>query len=214
VDLNRNYAFEHATSLTVAQRAALDSNARDSNGIAGSGAFDIDSYQYPGTAAFTEVETQAVRGLAHNQFLTETRNEVDGLVCSLSWHTYSGIVGHPMGHKPSPPNTGLTAPDRSTLDSLGDTIAVGIGNGYTNIRDTFPNLLISNGDPINGYPVYGDSDDWLYKDGHTWASLVEGYSTAEGRIGFTFYPTTAADRDAVSAHNVKGALALIKSCRP
>jgi len=214
VDLNRNYGFEHATSLTAAQRAALDPNARDSNGIANNGDLDVDSPQYPGTGPFTEVETQAVRGLAHNQFLTETRDEVDGLICSLSWHTYGGVVGHPMSHKPTPPNTGLTGADKTTLGGLADGVAVAIGSGYKNIRDTFPDLKVSNGDTINGYPVYGDSDDWLYKDGHTFSLLVEGYSPAEGLIGFNFYPTTAAGRDAVAAHNFQGALALIRTCRP
>jgi hypothetical protein len=213
VDLNRNYDFEHATSLTVAQRTALDSNARSSNGITGAGGFDIDSFQYPGTGSFTEVETQAVRGLAHSQFAGENRHQVDGLVCSLSWHTYSGSVGHPMGHKPVvPPHTGLTSADKSTLGSLSGDIAT--GSGYKNIFDTFEKQLISNGDPLNGYPVFGDSNDWLYKDGHTYSILVEGYSAAEGMVNFSFYPLSAADRDAVSAHNIKGALALIRSCRP
>ena len=69
--------------------------ARFGNGIADNGDLDVESFQYPGNAAFTEVESQAVRGLAHNQFLTrKVRDEVDGLVCSLSWHTFS-LVGHP-----------------------------------------------------------------------------------------------------------------------
>jgi hypothetical protein len=213
VDLNRNYDFEHATSLTVAQRAALDLNGQVNNGITSGGGFDIDSFQYPGTGSFTEVETQAVRGLAHSSFAGENRHQVDGLICSLSWHTYSGTVGHPMAHKPVvPPHTGLTPPDKATLGSLSTDIAA--GNGYNNIFDTFEKQLISKGDPINGYPTFGDSDDWLYKDGHTYSILVEGYSAAEGMINFSFYPLTAADRDAVSAHNIKGALALIRSCHP
>jgi hypothetical protein len=213
VDLNRNYDFEHATTLTVAQRTALDSTAQSTNGITSAGGFDIDSFQYPGTGPFTEVETQAVRGLAHSQFAGRKRHQVDGLVCSLSWHTYSGTVGHPMGHKPVvPPHTGLTPADKSTLGSLAGDIAA--GNGYKNIFDTFEQQLISNGDPLNGYPVFGDSNDWLYKDGHTYSILVEGYSAAEGMMNFSFYPLTAADRDAVSAHNIKGALAMIRSCHP
>lgn len=212
VDLNRNYGFEHASTLTLAQRTALSAHAQGSNGITSAGGFDIDNPQYPGTGSFTEVETQAVRGLANNQFLTETRDEVDGLVCSLSWHSYSGTVGHPMSHKPTPPNTGLTPADKSTLGALSGGIATAIG--YSNIFDTFELQLKSKGDPLDGYPVFGDSDDWLYKDGHTYSILVEAYSAAEGMVNSAFYPTTAIDRDAVSGHNVKGALDLIRSCRP
>ena len=213
VDLKRNYDFEHATHRTAAQRTALDANGKANNGITSGGGFDTDSSQYPGAAAFTEVETQAVRGLAHSQFAGENRRQVDGLVCSLSWHTYSGTVGHPMGHKPVvPPHTGLTPGDRSELGALSNDVAA--GSGYNNIFDTFEKQLISKGDPLNGYPTFGDSDDWLYKDGHTRSILVEGYSAAEGMKNFAFYPLTAADRDTVTAHNVKGALALIRSCRP
>jgi len=90
------------------------------------------------------------------------------------------------------------------MDDLGPSTALGAGE----------NQRLANGDPLNGYPTFGDSDDWLYKDGHTYSILVEGYSAAEGMMNFAFYPTTAVDRDAVSAHNIKGALALIRSCRP
>jgi hypothetical protein len=211
VDLNRNYGFEHATALTSVQRTALDPNARDSNGITDTGAFDIDNEQYPGTGPFTEVEAQAVRGLAHSQFAGENRHQVDGLTCSLSWHSYSGTVGHPMAHKPIvPPNTGLTAADNATLGSLSGNVATAIG--YRNIFDTFEKQREANGDPVDGYPVFGDSDDWLYKDGHTYSILVEGYSAAEGMSNYAFYPTTIIGRESVSANNIKGALAFIRSC--
>ena len=213
VDLNRNYDFEHATALTVAQRMAIDPNGRTSNGITPSGGFDMDSEQYPGTGSFTEVETQAVRGLAHSQFAGENRHQVDGLLCSLSWHTYSGTVGHPMSHKPVvPPHTGLTGADKTKLATLSGDVAA--ASAYLNIFDGFEKQRIANGDPINGYPVFGDSNDWLYKDGHTWSILIEGYGAAEGWVGSNFYPVTAPARDAVSANNVKAALALIRSCRP
>lgn len=214
VDLNRNYGFAHATSLTQAQRAGLDQNTRYANGITNNGSFDIDNPQFPGIAAFTEVETQAVRGLAHNQFATEPRNQVDGLICSLSWHTYGGVVGHPLGHKPIPPATDLSGADRATLGGLTDGIAVAVGFGYKNIKDGFRNLSVANGDTINGYSVFGDSDDWLFKDKHTYAILIEAYSPQEGLVGFNFGPTDAAGRDAVTLHNFQGALHLIKNCRP
>ncbi|MEP6609648.1 MAG: M14 family zinc carboxypeptidase [Burkholderiaceae bacterium] len=212
VDLNRNYGFEHATSLTNAQRTALNGDGQSSNGITNTGAFDFDSYQYPGTAAFTEVETQAVRGLAHSQFAGENPRQVDGLTCSLSWHTYSGSVGHPMGHKPViSPNTGLTTADRGTLGAI--TADVATASGYKNIFDTFEDQRIAKGDPLDGYPTFGDSDDWLYKDGQTFSLLIEGYSATEGMINSSYYPKTAAERDAVTSHNISGALALIRDCR-
>jgi hypothetical protein len=214
VDLNRNYGFAHATTLTQAQRAALDWRTRDSNGILDNGNFDIDNPQYPGTAPFTEVETQAVRGLAHNHFATEPRDQVDGLICSLSWHTYGGVVGHPLGHKPIPPATDLSGAERTFLGDFTDGIAGAVGFGYKNIKDGFRNLSTSNGDTINGYSVFGDSDDWLFKDKHTWAVLIEAFSPQEGLVGFNFNPTSAAGRDALTLHNFQGALKLIETCRP
>ena len=214
VDLNRNYGFAHATTLTQAQRAALDPRTRNSNGIRNNGDFDIDNPQFPGTAPFTEVETQAVRGLAHSQFLTRERKEVDGLICSLSWHSYGGVVGHPMGHKPVPPATDLTAADRATLGGLTDGVAAAVAFGYKNIKDGFKDLSFANGDTINGYSVFGDSDDWLFKDKHTYALLIEAFSVPEGLVGTTFNPDTAAGRDALTLHNFQGAVHLIKNCRP
>lgn len=214
VDINRNYGFAHATTLTQAQRIALDWRTRDSNGIRSNGDFDVDSPQYPGTAAFTEVETQAVRGLAHNQFATEPRDQVDGLICTLSWHSYGGVVGHPLGHKPIPPATDLTAGERTSFGAYTDDVAAAVGFGYKNIKDGFRNLSTANGDTINGYSVFGDSDDWLFKDKHTWAILIEAFSPMEGLVGFNFYPTTTAGRDALTLHNFQGALKLIETCRP
>jgi hypothetical protein len=215
VDLNRNYGFAHATTLTVPQRVALDQRTRESNGIRPDGSFDIDSPQYPGIAAFTEVETQAVRGLAHNQFLTRERDEVDGLICSLSWHTFGGVVGHPMAHTPPiPPATGLNSADRATLGGLTDGVAAAVGFGYTNIKDGFPNLSKANGDTINGYSVFGDSDDWFFKDKHTYSLLIEAFSVPEGLVNDNFYPLDAAGRDAVTLHNFQGALHLIRNCKP
>ncbi len=179
VDPNRNYGFEHATALTPAQRAALSKDAQDTNGMTLTGDFNLDSPQYPGPSPFSEVETRAVRGLAHSQFLGENPRQIDGLTCSLSWHTYSGTVTHPMSHKPAvSPNTGLNPADRPVLDSF--TGALAAVTGYRDLRDGFEAQREARGDPIDGYPVFGDSDDWLYKDGGTRAILIEAFSSAEG----------------------------------
>ncbi|MCP5113685.1 MAG: zinc carboxypeptidase, partial [bacterium] len=159
----------------------------------------------------TEVETQAVRGLAISSFATKLgREEVGNLKCALSWHSYGGVVGHPMGHVPTPPNTGLTAGDRVDFGTL--TMGVAGASGYGDIRDTFPQLRVANGDPYDGYSVYGDTDDWFYKDRGTLSILIEAYSSAEGQTGSSFYPHSAAGRDAVAAANVKGARELIRTC--
>jgi hypothetical protein len=211
VDINRNYGFEHATSLTAAYRASLSEQARGSNGIDINGSLDENNETYPGAQPFSEVETQAVRGLAHSQFAGEKRQQVDGLTCSLSWHTFSGTVGHPMAHTPViPPAVGLTPTDRSTLGAFTSYIAT--ATTYKNVFDGFEKQGPANGDLVTGYPVFGDSDDWLYKDRGTLATFIEAYSFAEGNFD-SYNPPSAPERDAVSAHNVSGALALLRACR-
>jgi hypothetical protein len=61
--------------------------------------------------------------------------------------------------------------------------------------------------------VFGDSEDWLFKDRGTMSTFVEAYSEAEGRVGDTFYPPTAAEADIVAGNNYQGVLALIRECR-
>ena len=66
--------------------------------------------------------------------------------------------------------------------------------------------------------VYGDSNDWFYKDKDTFSALIEEYSSPErgncaiGPIQADFYPQTAALRDAVADNNVKAAVAMLKTC--
>jgi hypothetical protein len=201
VDINRNYSYGHATLLTVTERASLSFNARFSNGIADSGALDENSHQYPNTTPFSEVETQAVRGLALSHFLTQLREEVTGLDCSVSWHSYTGLVGHPMGHDPIPPGTDITPADRITLGMLTDELANPAG--YVNAMDTFR---------MTHYPVYGASEDWLHKERGTLAAFVETYSVAEGRVGTMFYPLNEAEAMVVAEHNYDGALGIISNC--
>lgn len=202
VDLNRNYAAGHATLLTTAQRAALPSIDRSSNGITASGGFDENSYQYPHTSPFSEVETQAVRGLGLSHFNTNLgREEIDGLGCSLSWHSFTGLIGHPMGHAPIPPDTDLTPAERAAMGAL--TAAFAADSGYSDHTDNWRHT---------NYAVYGDSEDWLYKDRGTMSTFVEAYSVAEGRIGNSFYPPTAAEAQAVAKNNHEGVLSLIRNC--
>jgi hypothetical protein len=218
VDVNRNYGFDHLSSFPPAQRAALPSSG--SNGVdPTNGNLVLDSDQFPGLSGFSEVETQAVRGLAHSQFLTREGKEVDGLVCMLTWHSFGGIVGHPMGHKPIPPNTDLDPPDVTRFNSL--TSAMARAAGYTDIKDTFSSLTsLDGGCAFTGYSVYGDSNDWFYKDQRTFAILIESYSASErggchtGINAFSFYPQDVAKRDLVAQHNVDAALTLLRQCPP
>ncbi len=202
VDLERNYAAGHATLLTQAQRAALPFVDRNANGIAYGGLFDENSPQFPHTSPFSEVETQAVRGLGLSYFNTQLgREEIDGLGCSVSWHSFTGLVGHPMGHAPIPPDTDLSPADRAAMGAL--TAAFAAATAYGDQTDTFRHTH---------YAVYGASDDWLYKDRGTMSTFVEAYSIAEGRVGDTFYPPTAAEAEAVAKNNYEGVLALIHEC--
>ena len=202
VDLNRNYAVGHATLLTTAQRAALSSTDRATNGITSSGGFDENSYQYPHTSSISEVETQAVRGLGLSHFNTNLgREEIDGIGCSLSWHSYTGLIGHPMGHDPIPPVVDLTATERMALGTL--TAAFAGVTAYGDHTDMWRHT---------NYAVYGDSEDWWFKDRGSLSTFVEAYSEAEGRVGGSFYPPTAAEADAVAKNNYEGVLALIKEC--
>ena len=202
VDLNRNYSAGHATLLTPAQRVALSGNDQYSNGITASGGFDENSYQYPHTSPISEVETQAVRGLGYSNFNTKLgREEIHGIGCSLSWHSYTGLIGHPLGHDPIPPDVDLTAAERASLGAL--TAAYAGATAYDDHTDQWRHT---------NYAVYGDSEDWWFKDRSSLATFVESYSVAEGRMGSSFYPPTAAEADAVAKNNYEGALALIRKC--
>ena len=202
VDINRNYGAGHATLLTPAQRAALPPDDQFANGITASGGFDMNSFQYPHTVPFSEVETQAVRGLALSHFSTQLgRGEIEGLGCSLSWHSFTGLVGHPLGHVPIPPTVALSATERAALGSL--TAAYAAVTAYTDNRDEWLNTH---------YAVYGDSEDWLFQDRDTLSTFVEAYSVAEGRVGQSFNPPTAAEADAVAKNNYEGFLSLIREC--
>jgi len=216
-DLNRNYAFAHPSTFTQAQRMSLpDIGFSGVDSSTGNLVPDYDTY--PGPQPFSEVETQAVRGLAHSQFLTRLKREVDGLVCALSWHSYGGVVGHPMGHVAVPPATNLDPPDVAPFDAL--TKAMAQAASYTDVQDDYATTGVVDGCSTPHYMVYGDSNDWFYKDGDTFSTLIEEFSSPErgscpvGPIQNDFNPQTAALRDAVADTNVKAALAMLKNCPP
>lgn len=215
-DVNRNYGFAHLGTFTPAQRLTLASAS--SNGVDSSnGNLIPSSGQYPGPGPFSEVESQAVRGLAHSQFLTRNKKEVDGLVCALSWHAYGGVVGHPMSHEPIAPDPGLNPADAVRFDALTQDMAN--ASGYTDVKDGFRNLTSLPGDCyFQGYSVYGDANDWMYRDKGTLSVLIESYSSQErgacsaATLAQKFSPQDAATRDKVADNNVRAALAMLQRC--
>lgn len=215
-DVNRNYGFAHLGTFTPAKRLTLASAA--SNGVdPNTGNLVPDSDQYPGPGPFSEVESQAVRGLAHSQFLTRNKKEVDGLVCALSWHAFGGVVGHPMSHVPIAPDPGLDPADAVRFGQLTQDMAN--ASGYTDVKDGFRNLTSLPGNcSFLGYSVYGDANDWMYRDKGTLSVLIESYSSQErggcsaATFAQTFYPQDAATRDKVADNNVRAALAMLERC--
>lgn len=215
-DLNRNYAFEHVTGFPPAQRAALP-GVQNTGVDPATGNLMIDWDTYPGEQPFSEVETQAVRGLAHSQFATKRKTEVDGLICGLSWHSYTGVVMHPISHTPVAPNTGVDPGHVAIFDGL--TKGMATATGYKDLQDDFPITGNLDGCGMSGYPSYGDASDWLYKDGKTFATSIESYSTAErggcsvtNSWAYNFYPTDVVKRDAVADNNVRAALSMLREC--
>lgn len=217
IDVNRNYGFDHVSNFPASQRKNLP-DVGNTGVDTVTGNLRIDSETYPGPTGFSEVETQAVRGLAHSQFLTRKKREVDGLVCALSWHSFGGVVGHPMGHAPIAPGTGLAPGHAAQFNNLTQTMAS--ASAYTNVKDGFPSLTTVDNCSYPGYAVYGDANDWMYKDKGTFSVLIESYSVAErggcpvGTLPQKFYPQDAATRDAVAKHNVQAALAMLERCPP
>jgi hypothetical protein len=214
-DVNRNYGFAHLGSFTPAQRMTLQSAW--ANGVDGAGNLDPSSPQYPGAGPFSEVESQAVRGLAHSHFLTRNKTEVDGLMCALSWHSYGGVVGHPMSHAPIAPDPGLDPSHTGPFGQLTNDMAT--ASGYADIKDGFRSLTsFPDGCAFQGYSVYGDVNDWMYKDKGTYSVLIESYSSPErgacgvGTTPAAFYPQDTATRDMVAKNNVQAALAMLRRC--
>ncbi len=147
-------------------------------------------------------ESQAERCLAVRHFKTHLgREELDGIGCSLSWHSFTGLIGHPLGHDPIPPDVDLTPAERTSLGTL--TAAFASVTAYGDHTDQWRHT---------NYAVYGDSEDWWFKDRGSLSTFVESYSIAEGRVGDSFYPPTAAEADAVAKNNYEGVLALIREC--
>jgi hypothetical protein len=113
VDLNRNYSYEWG----------------------GLGTGSSGSQTFPGTAAFSEPETQAIKWFC----------EEHEFVMAINNHTYSGLLLYPFGYDYNQPT-----PDDATFKAISSLMVS--ENGYIN--------QISS----DLYPASGVSDDWMYGD--------------------------------------------------
>ncbi len=114
VDLNRNYSYGWGTT-----------------GVS----FDEDSDTYPGTGAFSEIETQAMKWLCEQRDFSFAFNA----------HTYSNDILYPIG----------TTASEFAVDNdyfVAFTEHMVMYNGYANIKSS------------DLYPASGDSDDYMYKE--------------------------------------------------
>jgi hypothetical protein len=113
VDLNRNYSYGFGTT-------GVSSNVNDDT--------------YPGTGAFSEVETQAMKWFCENRDFIYASNA----------HTYSNGLLHPIGT-----STNEFAVDHNYFQTYTEHMAK--YNGYTFMKSS------------SLYPASGDSDDYMYK---------------------------------------------------
>ncbi len=113
VDLNRNYSYEWG----------------------GQGTSGSSGQTYPGTAGFSEPETQAIKWFC----------EEHEFVMALNNHTYSELLLYPFGYEANQPT-----PDDAAFQAISSLMVS--ENGYVN--------QIS----ADLYPAAGVSDDWMYGD--------------------------------------------------
>ncbi len=114
VDLNRNYSYQWGTT-----------------GVS----FDVNSDTYPGTAAFSENETQAMKWLCNNRDFSFAFNA----------HTYSNYILYPISS-----TSEEFAEDDAYFSAF--TSHMVQYNGYANMKSS------------GLYPASGDSDDYMYKE--------------------------------------------------
>lgn len=118
VDLNRNYGAFWAYDNTGSSPSPS-------------------SETYRGPAAFSEIETQAVRDFCNShQFQI-----------ALNAHTYSNLLIYPYGYIAS-----TETPDANTFRCIADEMVACSG------------FLAGTGDETVGYVSNGDSDDWMYEE--------------------------------------------------
>ncbi len=114
VDNNRNYSYHWRES-----------------GVSNSGS----GQTWPGTAAFSEPENQAIKWFC----------EQHEFIMALNNHTYSGLLLYPFGYAANTP-----------------TVEDSLFEGISGLMVTENNYI--NGAAASLYEAAGDSDDWMYGD--------------------------------------------------
>lgn len=152
---------------------------------------------YRGTGPASEPETQAIVAFhaAHPPAV------------AASYHTYSGLVLHPYGHR-----TGRLAPDRSLLTALAGTDLLPA------VRDNVPGSTITYYHPGPGwnlYPTNGEYTDWAYRAHGTIAftpELTSGCCTPDSGLFYDFrFPDDSALVERVFRDNLPFAVSLIQA---
>ena len=150
---------------------------------------------YRGAAAASEPETQAIVAFhaAHPP------------VVAVSYHTYSGLVLYPYGHR-----TGAQAPDRTLFQSLAGT------DMSPAVLDHLPNSNLTYYHPGPGwnlYPTNGEYVDWAYRAHGTIAftpELTSGCCTPDSSLYYDFrFPDDSALVEQVFRDNLPFAVSLI-----
>lgn len=167
VDPNRNYPYAWGPD--------------GCNGSSGTPSSDT----YRGPSAASEPETQGIVDLARQANASIT----------LTYHTYSELVLHPMGCSPSLPDD----PDLRAHRELGSALAASIendaGTGWYEMGTPYELL----------YDVDGGSDDWLHAATGSIAFTIEMNSASQG-----FQPDYDTWRDDTILRNREGWKYLIR----
>lgn len=140
VDLNRNYGYQWGTS-----------------GVS----FDVNDDTYPGTSAFSEPETQAMRWLVQNLPIRS----------ALNAHTYSNLLLFPIGT-----STSAFANHHAYFQALANYLVQ--YNGFVAQKSSAL------------YPASGDSDDYMYMSDNGVLQKDTVFAMTP-EIGSSFWPATS-----------------------
>jgi hypothetical protein len=140
VDLNRNYSYGWGTT-----------------GIS----MDPGSDVYPGTGAFSEAETQAIRWFCENR----------DFIYAFNAHTYADDILHPIGTTDAE-----FAEDHDYFQAF--THHMVKYNGYQNLKSS------------DLYPASGDSDDYMYKEDTVQKPKIFAMTPEIGSDGDGFWPAS------------------------
>ncbi|NIV14635.1 MAG: peptidase M14, partial [Aliifodinibius sp.] len=111
---------------------------------------------YRGTAPFSEPEIQAIRDFCLNH----------DFQLALNYHTYGDYLIYPWGY------INALTPDSATYIALADTMTM------------YNNYTYGTGFQTVGYPVNGDSDDWMYGE----QTSKDKMFSMTPEVGYSFWP--------------------------